>query len=105
MSEVSWPAAANTRADQSLHSRRELRPGAGLRDDLRAAVEKLHYVGHVEDVLIESGEEKYLVALQRPADGASDLLLAVVRLEMPERVSGAEGAIAQVVEGGAVQMI
>jgi hypothetical protein len=31
----------------------------------------------VEDVLIESGEEENLVALERAADGASKLLLAL----------------------------
>jgi len=35
----------------------------------------------VKDVLIESRKEKDLVALQRSADGAPDLLLAVVRFE------------------------
>ena len=56
-------------------------------------------------MLIEAGEEENLVALERAADGASDLLLAVVRLEGEESVGGAERTVAEVVERGAVQVI
>ena len=56
-------------------------------------------------MLIESGEEENLVALDRAADGASDLLLAVVRLERQEGIGRAEGTVAQIVERGAVHMI
>jgi len=56
-------------------------------------------------VLIESGEKENLVALERAADGASELLLAIVRLERQEGVDGAEGTVAQVVEDGAVDVV
>ena len=79
--------------------------GAGLRNDLRTAVEEFNDVGRMKNVLIESGEEENLVALQRTADGASDLLLAVVRLEREKRIGRAEGTVAQIVKAGAVQVI
>ncbi len=44
----------------------------------------------MEVVLIESGEEEDLVFLNGTADGASGLLLTVVRPEGEERVGGAE---------------
>ena len=74
-------------------------------DDLRTAVEEFDDVRNVEDVLIESGEKENLVALERAADGASDLLLAVVRLEGEEGIGGSEGTVAQIVERGAVDVI
>jgi hypothetical protein len=58
-----------------------VRSGAGLWNDARAAVQKFDDIGHVKDVLIESGKEEDFVALQRSADSASDLLLAVMRFE------------------------
>jgi hypothetical protein len=61
-----------------------VRSGGGLGNDLRAAVEEFDYVGRVEDVLVESGEKENLVALDGAADGASELLLAIVRLEGEE---------------------
>jgi hypothetical protein len=79
-------------------------PGGGGHD-LRSAIEELDDVGRVEDVLIESSEEENLVALERAADGASELLLAIVRLESEESVGGAEGTVAQVVEDGAMDVI
>src|SRR5579862_159286 len=84
---------------------RRVRSGAGLRNDFRAAVEEFDDVGDVEDMLIESGEEENLVALERAADSASDLLLAVVRPEGEKRVGGPERTVAQVVERGAVNVI
>ena len=74
-------------------------------NDLRTAVQKLDHVGNVKDVLVESGEEENLVALERAADGASDLLLAVVRLEREKRIGRAERTIAQIVERCAVHVI
>ena len=50
--------------------------GSGGGHDLRSAIEEFDYVGGVKDVLIESGEKENLVALERTADGASELLLA-----------------------------
>ena len=82
-----------------------VRSGGGLGHDLRTAVEEFDYVGRVEDVLVESGEEENLVALDGAADGASELLLAIVRLEGEERIGSAEGAVAEIEERGAVQVI
>jgi len=79
--------------------------GAGGGYDLRGAVEEFDDVGGVEDVLIESGEEENFVAVERAADGASELLLAVVRLEREEGVGGTERTVAQVIEGGAMHAI
>jgi len=73
--------------------------------DLRTAVEEFDDIGNVEDVLIESGEEENLVALDWTADGASDLLLAIVWLEGKKRIRRAEGTVAEVVERGTVQVI
>ncbi len=73
--------------------------------DLRTAIEEFDDVGNVEDVLIESGEEEDLVALEGAADGASDLLLTIVRLEREEGIGGAEGTVAKIVERGAVHVI
>src|SRR5579872_5501463 len=84
---------------------RRVRSGAGLRNDFRAAVEKFDDVGDMEDVLIESGKKENLVALERAADSASDLLLAVVRPEREKRAGGSERTVAQIVERGAVNVI
>src|ERR1700730_8553118 len=59
----------------------------------------------MEVVLVETSEEKDFVFLDGTADGASDLLLAVVRLEGEEGIGGAEGAVAEEVESGAVPVI
>ena len=56
-------------------------------------------------MLIEAGEEENLVALERAADGASELLLAIVRLECQECVGGAERAVPEVIKRRAVQVI
>ena len=82
-----------------------VRSGGGLGYDLRTAIEEFDDVGNVEDVLIESREEENLVAPDRPADCAPDLLLAIVWLEGKEGIRCAEGAVAEIVEGGAVQVI
>ena len=100
----------------------------GLRDNLRAAAHEFDDIGTMEDVLIESGEEENLVALERTADCASELLLAVVRLErlaipvnarawpsagwfdwrnglVQKIISRTEGTVAEMVEGRSVQVI
>src|SRR5579864_1036378 len=82
-----------------------VRSGAGGGHNFRAAIEEFDYVGRVEDVLIESGEEENLVALEWAADGASELLLAIVRLERQEGIRGAERTVAQVIEDGAMNVI
>ena len=82
-----------------------VRSGAGGGHDFRGAIEELDDVGGVEDVLIESGEKENLIALKRAADGASELLLAIVRLEREESVGSAEGTVSHVVEDGAMNMI
>ncbi len=79
--------------------------GRGLGHDLRTAVEEFDYVGGVEDVLIESGEEENLVSLNGAADGASELLLAIVRLKGEERIRSTEGTVAEIVERGAMHVI
>ena len=79
--------------------------GAGLRDDLRTAVQKFDNGGNVKVMLVESGEEEDFIFLERAADSASGLLLAVVRLEGEEGVGGAEGAVAQKIKSGAVPVI
>ena len=77
----------------------------GCWHNFRTAVEKLNDVRHMEDVLIESREEEDLVALDGPADRASDLLLPVVRLECQKRIGRAERTVAQIVERRAMHMI
>ncbi len=72
--------------------------GAGFRDYLRAAVEEFDNVGDMEEMLVESREEEDFVALERAAYCASDLLLAVVRLECKKRVGRAKGTVAQVIK-------
>ena len=79
--------------------------GAGLGDDLHGAVEEFDDIGNVEVVLIESGEEEDFVFLERTADGASALLLAAVGLEGHKGIGGAESAVADVIEAGAVPVI
>src|SRR3954462_3844806 len=59
----------------------------------------------MENVLVESGEEKDLVGLQRTANGAPDLLLAVVRLESEEWGGGAERTVAKVVKACAMVVV
>ena len=61
-----------------------VRAGAGLRGDLRAAVQKFDDVGHVKNVLIESRKEKCLITLERASDRASELLPAVMWFEGEE---------------------
>src|SRR5579859_2023753 len=58
---------------------------SGLRKKLGASVQELDHIGHVKNVLVKSAKEENLIALDRSADGASDLLLPVVRLECQER--------------------
>ena len=77
-------------------------PGAGLWHDLRTAIQKLDDIRDVKNVLIESRKEKDLIALQGTADGASDLLLAVVRLEGEKWKGGAERTVAEIVKRSAV---
>jgi len=79
--------------------------GAGGGHDLRGAIEEFDDVGGVKDVLIESAEKEDLVALERTADGASELLLAIVRLKSQESIGGSERTVAEVIKDGAVHMI
>jgi len=44
-----------------------VRSGAGLRDDLRAAVEEFDYVGNVEVVLVEPSEQEDFIFLDGTA--------------------------------------
>ena len=81
------------------------RSGASLGNDLRGAVQEFDYVGDVEVVLIESGEEEDFILLDGATDGASGLLLAVVGLEGEEGVGCAEGAVTKEVESSAVPVI
>src|SRR4051812_4970713 len=79
--------------------------GAGLRAQLRTAIQELHDVGNAEDMLVKSGKKENFVELDGAADGASDLLLPVMRLEGEKRIAGAEGTIAQVVKRSAMQVV
>ena len=81
------------------------RPGARLWHDSRAAIEKFDYIGYVEDVLIESGKEENFVALQRTADCASHLLLAIVRAKSQKRVGCSQRTVAKIIESRSVQVI
>src|SRR5579862_1730700 len=81
---------------------RRIWAGAGLRDDLGTAVEKLDYIGHVKDVLIESGEEEGAISPNGAADRASKLLLTVMGLKREEGVGRAEGAVPQMIEDSAM---
>src|SRR5579863_758838 len=76
--------------------------GSGLGNDLRTAVEELDDVRDVKEVLIEPSEKEDFIFLDRASDGASGLLLAVVRAEGEEGIGGAEGAIAEEIESGAL---
>ena len=79
--------------------------GAGRGHNLRRSVKEFDNVGRVEDVLIESREKENLVALERAANGASELLLAIVRLERQESVGRAKRTVAQVIENCPVHVI
>ena len=59
----------------------------------------------MKDVLVISGEEENAVGPDGSADGAPELLLAVVGLETEEGRLGAEAAVAQEVEAGAVHVV
>ncbi len=63
-----------------------VRSGAGLGDDLHGAVEEFDYVGDVEVVLIESGEEEDFIFLDRTAESGSALLLVAMGLESHEGI-------------------
>ena len=100
-----------------------------MRDDLHGAVEELDYVGNVEEVLIEAGEEEDFVFLDGTAEGGCALLLDAVRVESrsfrgdvrawpssgrlhwrnPQVHKGigraAEAAVADVIQAGAVPVI
>src|SRR5437660_5561554 len=70
-----------------------------------AAVGKFHYLRHMKDVLVESGEEKYSVFADWSAQGESELLLPVRRLERDQRGTRVKSAVAQIIKAAAVQMI
>ena len=59
----------------------------------------------MEDVLIESSKEKCAVAFDGAAQGKSELLLLIVRLEIHERMLGRHGAVLKEIEIGSVQPI
>src|SRR5580765_8380671 len=59
----------------------------------------------MKDVLIKSRKKENLVPLQWPADGASDLLLTVMRFKGEKRQSGSERTVAQVVKRCAMKVI
>ena len=82
-----------------------VRSCGGPWQDPRTAIQKFDDIRHVKDVLIESRKEKDLVALQRSADGASDLLLAIVRFEGEIGKGGAKRAVAEIVEHRTMQMV
>ena len=79
--------------------------GAGLRDDYAAAVDEADDRGLVENVLIEAGEEEDAVAAERTSEGEAELLLLAGRFHIEEWIAGVEGAVAEVIEPGAVKFV
>src|SRR5579871_6588245 len=77
--------------------------GAGL--DVAHPVYKAHHGGHVKHVLIESAEIKNPVLHDRAAQGEAELLLAIVRLEVHERLLCVEAAVAEVIKSAAMSVI
>src|SRR5678816_551785 len=59
----------------------------------------------MKDMLIESGKEKCPVAFDGAAQGKSELLLLIVRLEIHEGMLGRHGAVLEEIEIGSVQTI
>jgi len=78
---------------------------AGLRDEDGAAAKEVHDGGHVEDVLIVSGEEEDAVGLDGAAESSSELLLAIGRLESKSGLLRVEEAVADEIEAGPVKVI
>ncbi len=79
--------------------------GAGLGNDYAAAVDKADDRRFMEDVLIEAGEEEDAVAAEWAADGRAKLVLLAGGLDVQEGVAGVEGAVAEVIESGAVKFV
>src|SRR5579863_5029997 len=73
---------------------------AGLRDDLRASVQKTHDNGDVKDVLVESAKKEYAVVTQRPTQGESELLLIRAWFEVQQWLGRTECTIAQEIKVG-----
>ncbi len=61
--------------------------------------------GTVKQVLIESGIEEDAIFANGSADGAAELLLAIVRLIGGIRLPGVEVAVAQIVEAAAMPVV
>src|SRR5579864_1152669 len=78
---------------------------SGLRQKLGTSVQELDYVRHAKNVLVKSPKEENLIPLDGPADGASDLLLPVVRLERQECARRAQRTVAHVIEDRTVVVI
>ena len=85
-------------------SRSQIR--AQLRDHYCLTVLKLHHRRHMKNMLVISGEDKRLVALNRAADGRSELVLLIARIETHKRRRGtAQRTIAQEIETAPVPLI
>ncbi len=78
---------------------------AGLRDNLRATIQKAHDRRYVKDVLVESAIKEDAVAVQRTAQGESELLLLRVRFEIEVGLGRAECAVSNEIKIGPVELI
>jgi len=81
------------------------RAASGLRDENRSAAHEVHDGGHMEDVLIVSSKREDAIGADGTADGAAELLLAVVGLEVEERRLRAERAVANEIKPCAVEVV
>ena len=81
------------------------RAGAGLRNDDATPVDEADDGGLVKNVLIVAGEEKDAIAAERASEGEAELMLLAGGLEVEEGIAGVEGAVAEVIESGAVKFV
>jgi hypothetical protein len=59
----------------------------------------------VKDVLIEATEEKCAIAVDGTAQGETELLLLLMRLEVEEGMGGAERAVSNEIKIGSVELV
>src|SRR5271170_682308 len=78
---------------------------AGLRDNLRAAIQKADHRRYMKDVLVESAIKEDAVAMQRTAEGESELLLLRVRFEIEVGLGRAECAVSNEIKVSPVKLI
>src|SRR5579872_1086436 len=78
---------------------------SGLRNDLRASIQKAHDRGNVKDVLVESAKEKCSVVADRTTQREAELLLLRVWLEIQERLHRSECTVSNEIKIGSVDLI